>query len=78
MITLFPQHRKYYNQNNTILHLVSHMALAQACPFINATEPSSSVAESFDEYAQTLTAGNFEIISNLEKILVRVHYALYL
>ena len=52
------------------------MALAQASPFISATEPSSSVAESFDEYAQTLTAGNFEIISNLEKILVRVHYAL--
>ena len=76
MITLFPQHRKYYNQNNTILHLVSHMALAQASPFISATEPSSSVAESFDEYAQTLTAGNFEIISNLEKILVRVNYAL--
>ena len=33
MITLFKQARKYYNQNNKILHLASHMAL-QAAPLI--------------------------------------------
>ena len=33
MITLFKQARKYYNQNNKILHVASHMAL-QAAPLI--------------------------------------------
>ena len=36
MITLFKQARKYYNQNNKILHLASHMAL-QAAPLICTT-----------------------------------------
>ena len=57
--TLFHQHRKYYNQNNTILHLVSHVALPQAAPLIGTTKPSSSVLGSSDGYAQLLTAGNF-------------------
>ena len=61
MITLFDQNRKYYNQNNKILHLVSHIAL-QATSFIGTTEPSSSVPGNCDRYALLLTEGNFEII----------------
>ena len=71
MVTLFDQNRKYYNQNNTVLHLVSDMAL-QTAPLISTTEPSHSIPESFDRHAQLLTAGNFEIIWNLDSILVRV------
>ena len=84
MIILFKQTRKYYNQNNKILHLVSHMALQSAlligttivirnrnflsvsCDY-GTMEPLNSVPGSSDKHAQLLTAGNFEIISNLEK-----------
>ena len=38
MITLFDQNRKYYSQNNKILHLVSHMTL-QAISLIGTLEP---------------------------------------
>ena len=61
MITLFDQNIKYYNQSNTILHLVSLMAL-QAAPLIGATEPLNSVPGSSDGHAQLLTVGDFEII----------------
>ena len=71
MVTLFDQSRKYYNQNNKILHLVSHIAL-QAASLISATEPSNSVPGSSDRYAFLLTEGNFEMILNLNKILVHV------
>ena len=47
------------------------MAL-QATPFISTTEPLNSVPGSSDRHAQPLTAGNFEKIWNLDKILVRV------
>ena len=67
---------KYYNQNNTILHLALDMAPSQAAALIGPTELSSSAPRSSDGYAQLLTAGNFEIISNLEKMLVLVPYAL--
>ena len=70
-MTLFDQNRKYYNQNNKILHLVSHIAL-QATSMIGTTEPSSSVPGSSDRHALLLTEGNFEIILNLDKILVPV------
>ena len=66
MKTLFHQHRKFCNQNNKTLHLVSHMVLPQAAPLISMTEPSRSVPGSYDGYEQLLTAGNFEIISNLD------------
>ena len=66
MITLFHQHRKFYNQNNKTFHLISHMALPQAAALISMTEPSRSVPGSYDRYEQLLTAGNFEIISNLD------------
>ena len=59
---------KYYNQNNTILHLVLDMAPSQAAALIGPTELSSSAPRSSDGYAQLLTAGNFEIISNLENV----------
>ena len=76
MITLFEQNRKYYNQNNKILHLVSHIAL-QATSLIGTTEPSSSVPGSSDTHALLLTEGNFEIILNLDKILVHaIRYCL--
>ena len=65
MITLFDQNRKYYNQNNKILHLVSDIAL-QATLLIGTTEPSSSVPGSSDRHALLLTEGNFEIVLNLE------------
>ena len=71
MITLFDQNRKYGNQNNKILHIVSHMAL-QAAPVIRTTEPSNSVPGSFDRHAQHLTADNFEIIWNLDKVLMHI------
>ena len=71
MITLFEQNRKYYNQNNKILHLVSHIAL-QATSMIGTTEPSSSVPGSSDRHALLLTEGNFEKILNLDKILANV------
>ena len=71
MITWFDQNGKYYNQNNKILHLVSHMAL-QATLLIDTTEPSNSVPRNSDRHAQLLTAGNLEIIWNLDKILVLV------
>ena len=41
MITLFNQTRKYYNQNNKILCLASHMAL-QAAPLISTTIVSTN------------------------------------
>ena len=65
MITLFDQNRKYYNQNNKILYLVSHIAL-QSTSMIGATESSTSVLGSSDRHALLLTEGNFEIILNLE------------
>ena len=65
MITSFDQNRKYYNQNNKILHLVSHIAL-QATLLIGTTEPSSSVPRNSDRHALLLTEGNFEMILNLE------------
>ena len=75
MMTLFRQHRKYYNRNNTIFNLVLHMALPQVALLVGTTKPLSYVPGSSAGYAQPLTADNFEIISNLEKILVRVRYA---
>ena len=71
MITLFDQNKKYYNQSNKILHLVSHIAL-QATSLIGTMEPSSSVPESSDRHVLLLTEGNFEITLNLDKILVHV------
>ena len=62
MITLFDRNRKYYNQNNKILYLVSHMAL-QAAPLIGTMEPSNLFPGSSDNrHVQLLTVGNFEII----------------
>ena len=61
MITLFDQNRKYDNQNNKILHLVSHIEL-QATSLIGVTEHSSSVPGSCDGHELLLTEGNFEII----------------
>ena len=61
MIFSFYQNRKYYNQNNKILYLVSHMAF-QAALLTGITEPSKFVSGSFDRHAQLLTATNFEII----------------
>ena len=61
MITLLDQNRKYYNQNNKILHLVLHMAL-RAAPLIGTTGPSDSVSGSSDRHELLLTAGNLEII----------------
>ena len=55
MITLFDQNRKYYNQNNNILHLVPQMAL-QTAPLIGATETLNSFSGSSDKHAQLLTA----------------------
>ena len=46
------------------------MALLQFGPMIGTTEHSSSVPGISDGYAQLLTVGNFEIISDLGKILV--------
>ena len=66
MITLFDQNRKYYNQNNKILHLVSHIAL-QATLLIGTTEPSSTLPGSSDRHALLLSEGNFEIILDLKK-----------
>ena len=66
------QIQNYYNQNNKILHLNSRMGLPQAAALIGTMEPSSSVPGMSDRYAQFLTAGNFKIISNLEKTLVSV------
>ena len=71
MITLFDQNKKYYNQSNKILHLVSHIAL-QATSLIGTTEPSGSFPGSSDSHALLLAEGNFEIILNLDKILVHV------
>ena len=71
MTTLFNQIRKYYNQNNKILHLVLHTAL-QTTSLIGTTEPSSSVPGSSDKHALLLTEDNFEIILNLDKMLVHV------
>ena len=71
MITLFDQNKKYYNQSNKILHLVSHIAL-QATSLIVTTEPSGSFPGSSDSHALLLAEGNFEIILNLDKILVHV------
>ena len=59
MVTLFDQNRKYYNQNNKILHLISHMTL-QAAPLIGTTEPQNFFPGRSDTHAQLLTAGNFE------------------
>ena len=66
---LFDQNRKYYNHNNKTLHLVSHIAL-QATSLISTTEPSSSFPGGSDRHALLLR--DFEIILNLDKILVRV------
>ena len=71
MISLLDENRKCYNHNNKTLHLVSHIAL-QATSLISTTEPSSSVPGGSDRHALLLTEGNFEIILNLDKILVRV------
>ena len=71
MISLFDRNRKYYNHNNKTLHLVSHIAL-QATSLISTTEPSSSVPGGSDKHELLLTEGNFKIILNLDKILVRV------
>ena len=71
MITLFDQNRKYYNQNNKTLLLVSHIEL-QAPSLIGTTEPLSSVQGNSDRHALLLTEGNFEIILNLHKTLVHV------
>ena len=71
MITLFDQNKKYYNQNNKIHHLVSHIAV-QATSLIGTTEPSGSVPGSSDSHALLWTEGNFEIILNLDKTLVHV------
>ena len=57
MITLFDQNRKYYNQKNKILHLVSHKAL-QTAPLIDTMETLNSVTVSSDKYAQLLAMGN--------------------
>ena len=65
MITFFDQNRKYYNQNNKILHLVSHIAL-QSTSLIDTTEPSSFVPGRSDRHALLLTEGNFEMILNIE------------
>ena len=70
-ITLIDQNIKYYNLNNKILHLISHMAF-QVAPLIGVTEPSNSVPGNSDKQAQFLTADNFKIIWKLNKILVRV------
>ena len=48
------------------------MGLPQAAALIGTMEPSSYVPGMSDRYAQFLTAGNFKIISNLEKTLVSV------
>ena len=69
MISLFDQNRKYYNHNNKTLHLVSHIAL-QATSLISTMEPSSSFPGGSDRHALLLR--DFEIILNLDKILVRV------
>ena len=71
MMILFDQNIKYYNQDNKILHLVSHVAL-QTAPLIGTTKPSNSVPSSSDRNAQFLIASNFEKIWNMEKILVHV------
>ena len=71
MITQFDQNRKYYNQNNEILYLFSHMVL-QASPLIGTTEPPNFVPGISDRHAQLLTVKNFEIIWNLKQILVRI------
>ena len=71
MITLFDQNRKYCNQNNKILDLVSLIAL-QATLLIGTTKPSSSVPRSSDRHALLSTEGNLELILNLDKILVHV------
>ena len=47
------------------------MAL-QAAPVISTTELSSSVSGSSDKHAQLLTVGNFEMIWNLNEVLVRI------
>ena len=61
MITLFNQNKNYYNQNNKILHLVSHMALQGAV--LSATrELLNSVSRRSDRRVQLLTVGNFEKI----------------
>ena len=70
-ITLIDQNIKYYNLNNKILHLISHMGF-QVAPLIGVTEPSNSVPGNSDKQAQFLTADNFKIIWKLNKILVRV------
>ena len=46
--------------------------LAKLSNILGTAELSSSVLGSSDGYAQLLTAGNFEIISNMEKNLVRM------
>ena len=61
MITLFDENRKCYNQNNTILHLVSLMAL-QAAALIGTTEPMHSFSGNSQRHVQLLTGGNFKII----------------
>ena len=61
MIPFFDQSRKYYNQNNKFLHLVSQIAL-QAAPLIGTMESPNSVPGSSDRRAQFLIAGNFKII----------------
>ena len=71
MIPLFDQKRKYYNQNNKILQLVSHMAL-QTVPLIGTMETLNSVPASSDKLAQLLTTGNFEIIWNALCVIISV------
>ena len=47
------------------------MAL-QGAPLISSMEPSNSVPWSSDKHAQLLTAGNFEIISNVDQMLAEL------
>ena len=61
MMILFDQNIKYYNQDNKILHLVSHVAL-QTAPLIGMTETLNSVSGSSDKHAPLLTVGHFKVI----------------
>ena len=61
MITQFDQNRKYYNQDNEILYLFSHMVL-QTSSCIGTTEPSNILPGNSDRHAQLLTVRNFAII----------------
>ena len=61
----------YYNQDNKILYFFPSMAL-QAALVISTTEPSNSASENSDRNVQLLTVANFEVIWNLNEILVSI------